>query len=377
MTRTRARNLALVAALTASLIGLAGCGESKGAVYADGKLSMAVIATYGTGTSTYADMAAVANALTNTEGINTRIITSDTAIGRLTPLRGGQATFARTGDEYIFAFRGEFDFATRQWGPQPMRVVWAPTAPHSFMVRADSAIVRPADLRGKAVPRITANPSVNNKTNALLAGAGLSWNDVRQVPISYSGQPNALKSGQLDVLFLQVYGSSLFELESSTPVRWLKLDDKDTGFVQRVGRAAPSVTLKPFTGAPGQKRGESDIGFQYAVPLVTYAKTDDEIVYTMARDLVDNFEAYKSATATSKGWSIDEAVIVPQEVPFHPGLIRLLEERHHWTPQAQTRQDQLLAQEEKLAEGWASLENTSDEDLPTAWEQWKAANLHD
>ncbi len=90
--------------------------DGEGAVLRDGRLAMAVVATYGTGTATYADVAAVANAMTNAKDVNIRIVTSDTAIGRMTPLRSGQATFARTGDEYIFAFEAEHEFATREWG---------------------------------------------------------------------------------------------------------------------------------------------------------------------------------------------------------------------------------------------------------------------
>ena len=35
-----------------SLLTLTGCGTNKGAAYVDGRLSMAVVTTYGTGTAT-------------------------------------------------------------------------------------------------------------------------------------------------------------------------------------------------------------------------------------------------------------------------------------------------------------------------------------
>lgn len=351
---------------------LAACGSAKGAVYKDGELAMAVIATYGTGTSTYTDMAAVANTLTNEKDLNIRIITSDTAIGRMTPLRKGQATFARTGDEYIFAFEGEHDFASESWGPQPVRVVWGPTGPHGMLVRADSGIVNPEDLKGKKVPRVTANPSVNNKVESFLNAGGLTWSDVQPVAIGYGEQAEALKAGKLDVLFQQVYGSSLFELESSTPVRWMTLEAGDEKAIQEV---APSVHLADFGKAPGQKEGEQQLGMIYAVPVVTYAETPEEVAYALAADFVDTYPKYKEATATTQGWAIQNAVTTPVEVPFHDGMIRLLKEKNHWSPQAQTKQDELLAREQRLAEGWASLGDTQDEDVPNAWAAWKKENL--
>lgn len=353
---------------------LAACGTAKGAVYKDGQLAMAVIATYGTGTATYADMAAVANTLTNEKGVNTRIITSDTAIGRMTPLRKGQATFARTGDEYIFAFEGEHDFGAATWGPQPIRVVWGPTAPHSLLVRDSSPIRTPADLKGKKVPRITANPSVNNKLDAFLAAGGLTWDDVTPVAIGYGEQAEGLKAGKLDVLYQQVYGSSLFELESAVTVRWIELTAKDE---QTIHEKAPSVHLADFGKAPGQQDDETDVGLVYPIPVVTYAETEEEIAYTLARDIVETFPQYKDATATTDGWSIDAALTTPTEVPFHAGLVRLLKEKGHWTEEAQHRQDTLLAREQQLAQGWAALAETPDDQMPAAWAAWKEENLDD
>ncbi|MDO5697995.1 MAG: TAXI family TRAP transporter solute-binding subunit [Dermatophilus congolensis] len=368
------RRRQLLTATGALVLGatLAACGTSKGAVYKDGQLEMAVIATYGTGTSTYADMAAVANTLTNEKDLNTRIITSDTAIGRMTPLRKGQATFARTGDEYIFAFEGDYDFAAKTWGPQPVRVVWGPTGPHGMLVKANSGIVNPEDLKGKKVPRVTANPSVNNKLQAFLHAGGLTWDDVEPVAIGYGEQAEALKAGKIDVLFQQVYGSSLFELESSTPVRWMTLDKGDEKAIQEI---APSVHLADFGKAPGQKEGEQQLGMIYAVPVVTYAETPEEIAYALARDFVDTYPKYKDATATTQGWSIDASMTTPVEVPFHDGMIRLLKEKNHWPAQAQAKQDELLAREGKLAEGWESLGDIPDDQVPTAWAAWKKEHL--
>ncbi|MCB5992202.1 TAXI family TRAP transporter solute-binding subunit [Janibacter melonis] len=353
---------------------LSACGTAKGAVLRDGRLAMAVVATYGTGTATYADVAAVANAMTNAKDVNIRIVTSDTAIGRMTPLRSGQATFARTGDEYIFAFEAEHEFATREWGPQPTRVVWGPVAPHSLLTTSRTGIVDLADLRGKKIPLITANPSVNGKITSFLAAGGLTREDVELVPISYGEQADALKSGKLDILFQQVYGSSLFELESAATVRWVELDEKDEATIRET---SPSVRLGSFTGAPGQKGSGSDIGMIYSVPLITYAESDDDLVYAFARDIVDTYPAYEKATATTPDWGIDEAMTAPVQVPFHPGLIRLLEERDMWPESSQRRQDELLEREEQLARGWQAMADVSDDELAAAWATWKKENLDD
>lgn len=372
----RTRRLGLGALLAATALVTSACGGGGSAAESKQPIDQMVVATYGTGTSTYADTAAVTEAIAKTEGTKTRIITSDTAVGRHLPLREGQAQFARTGDDYIFAFRGEHDFATEDWGPQPVRVVWAPVAPHGLMVKADSGIETPEDLEGKKVPRIIANPSVTTKIEAMLAAGGLTWDDVQPVDIDYSEQPDALKLGKIDVLFQQVYGSSLYELESSTDVSWIDFDDKDKTTQDAVAEMVPSVRLGEFSDAPGQEKGATTTGFWYSVPVVTYANTSDTVANQMISGVLNSYDAYKDATATTEQWSLDHAQIAPTEVPFHPALVAALEAEGVWTEEAQKTQDQLLADEKKLAEGWKQVTAESSGDgLVSAWADWKSTNL--
>lgn len=370
---TRRHTPAALAAV--ALLVLSGCGRGEDPAHSDTPLDVMALSTYGTGTATFADVAAVADAVTAKDGTRFRIITSGTAIGRMLPLKDGQTQFARTGDEYIFAFRAEHEFADEDWGPQPTRVVWAPTAPHSWMARDGSGIREAADLAGKRVPRITANPSVNQKTTAMLATAGLTWKDVRPVDIGYGEQPDALKSGKLDVLFQQVYGSSLSELESTTPVHWLDVDADDPRTKRTVDKQVPSVELRSFRGAPGQEKGSSDVAFWYAVPIITYADTSDVVVTQLAKSIMDSYDTYRDATSTTKLWSTDDAMVAPVEVPFHPGLIKVLEREGKWTAAAQRRQDELLAQEKQLRRGWQQVQES--ENLSRDWAAWKQRHLEE
>ena len=372
----------LIAVLAASALALTACGNAetsddggRGGASGD-KPSQLVMATYGTGTATYVDLAAVSEAITKASGTAIRIITSDTAIGRLTPLREGQADFARTGDEYVFSFEADYDFASEAWGPQDMRVVWAPTAPHGLLVKDGSSIKTFEDLKGKKFPRITANPSVNNKLEAFLAYGGLTWDDVEVVEVGYSDQPDALKNGQIDVLFQQVYGASLFELASSTPVRWLSMDNEDAARVDAVEEIAPSTAIGAFSDAPGQEEGEEAKGLMYAVPLVTYADKDPATVNYLVSQIIENHATYADATATAPGWAPDAAQLVPTQVPFHEGTVQVLEEKGLWTEEAEERNEALIARGEALREGWEEFIAEADTaNLAAEWAAWKDANL--
>ncbi|TCP57019.1 hypothetical protein EV191_101971 [Tamaricihabitans halophyticus] len=365
---------ALASIALAATVALTACGTSQSAVA--GLPNIVVWTTYGTGTSTYADLASVANAVTSNDGANIRIVTSDTAIGRMIPLREDKAHMARTGDEYMFAFEAEHEFASEDWGPQDVQVVWTPVAPHGLLVRDDSGIDSFADLRGKNFPRITANPSVNGKLTAYLAYGGLTWADVNPVDIGYGDQAAALQAGQLDVLFQQVYGSSLYELESAFAVRWLSMDDRSPERIDEVQRIAPSVEIDEFSGAPGQQDGETDWGMVYTVPVVTYADADQRMVAETINAIHRNYRSYRDATATTEDWSFERIQKAPKTVPFHPALVRFLRERGEWTAEAEERNRELTERGEQLRAGWQRfIAQTEPADIAREWPKWKERNL--
>ncbi|GAA2003445.1 TAXI family TRAP transporter solute-binding subunit [Brevibacterium samyangense] len=333
--------------------------------------------SYGTGTATYADLAAAANTISNATDAQVRILTSDTAIGRLTPLRKKQATMGRLGDEHMFAYYGDEEFANPEWGPQDLRLVWAPTAPHSLMVTAASGIETPEDLRGKKVPKISANPSVNNKYDALLAYGGLTWDDVTPVTVSYSEQPEALKSGKIDIAFQQVYGASLYELANTIDTKWIGFDPAETEKVAALQAVAPAVEIEPFTRAAGQDEGQEDYGMIYSVPLTSYADLSETQAYETAKALQEHYPDYRDATVTTENWDLEHVVTMPVRVPFHEGTIRYFEEMGVWTPEAEARNEALIEYGEELRATWPEFLAQADTsgDLKAQWTAWKDTHL--
>lgn len=366
-----------LASITAGVMLLSGCATLELNAEVDDFPAFTAWTTYGTGTSTYADLAAAANTISNEEDAQIRILTSDTAVGRLSPLRNKQAVMSRTGDEYIFAFRGEEDFTTADWGPQDLRIVWAPTGPHALMTRTNTGIETPMDLEGKKVPRVTANPSVNNKLDAYLAYAGLTWDDVVPVDISYSEQPGALQAGKIDVLFQQVYGSSLFELESAVDTAWVELDPNETERIAALQEVAPAVEVGPFEGGAGQEEGQTDNGFIYPLPIVSFNEVADSQAYHTAAAFQEHYPKYKDATATTENWDIEHVVKVPTQVPFHDGTVEFLEENGAWTEEAEQRNQELIEYGEQMRATWPDFLEQADTsgDLKQQWIDWKDEHL--
>jgi TRAP transporter TAXI family solute receptor len=216
----KTQNARLAALAAVSLLGLSGCTAAQGDEPAGpGELPRQLVwSTYNVGTGTYNDLAAIANTLTAEEGVQVRLMTADTGIGRLAPLVNGTVDYSRAGDEYYYAFEGMYEYASPEWGPQDIRMVWAPPGNYGLLVREDSGIDSFEELEGKRFPKLTANTSINNKMEAFLNYGGLTWDDVEPVPLAYGEQIAALESGQIDALYQNVVGSNIEELASSTDV---------------------------------------------------------------------------------------------------------------------------------------------------------------
>ncbi|MGR3585154.1 MAG: TAXI family TRAP transporter solute-binding subunit, partial [Pseudooceanicola nanhaiensis] len=107
--------------------------------------------TYDVGSTGYVEATAIADAMIKNYGTRVRLLPSGSGVGRIIPLKQGQANTAWLANELYFATRGIFDFATPEWGPQNMRTICGRPASFGIAVTQESGIETIEDLRGKRV----------------------------------------------------------------------------------------------------------------------------------------------------------------------------------------------------------------------------------
>jgi TRAP transporter TAXI family solute receptor len=375
MRTTKSRIAALGAA---AVLGLTGCGAASGDEPAgpNGLPQQLVWSTYNVGTGTYNDLAAIANTLTSQEGVQLRLMTADTGIGRLAPLVNGTADYSRAGDEYYYAFEGDYEYASKEWGPQDIRMVWAPPGNYGLLVREDSGIDSFEDLKGKRFPELTANTSINNKMEGFLNYGGLTGDDVQKVPISYGEQIAGLETGQIDAMYQNVVGSNIDQLAATTDVKWLGFDDPDPARYETWDELMPMVTVGEVTDAAGVEEGESARVLEYTIPLTTLGSRDADEVYHLVKAMVENYEHYEGTTPDTKQFDFDAVLKEPLVVPFHEGTVRYFEERGVWNEELGRKNDALVERGERLREAWPGVVGSSSaEDLERNWTDWKTTEL--
>lgn len=367
--------------MTTTVIALAAGSASAG----EAELPRSMLwATYDVGSSGYAEASAIADAFGKEYGTRVRIMPSGTSIGRLLPLRTGRVQYGWLANELYFATEALYDFSAREWGPQDLRVVAGRPSTFGMAVAADAGIEKLSDIRGKRVPRIKANPSINIKVEALLAFGGLTWDDVEIVEVpSYGAALKALVDGQVDVAGSTPTASTLYEMESSSRgLDWAPMPENNAEGWEAIRSVASFFAPAMATQGAGISEDDPAQIFAVRYPMITvYADADPDEVYQFTKALDETFDIYSNATKATPQWDLKLSGTTPADAPFHPGAIRYLEEIGVWNDAHAEWNDARLARLKAVQAAWddaieAALdEGVADKEWAGFWEDHKAAAL--
>lgn len=341
----------------------------------DGLPNQMAWSVYDVGSGGYAEATAIADSLTKVYGSQIRLLPSSSGVGRINPLKAGDAVVGRLGDEAQFAYEALYEFAEKSWGPdKDLRVVWTPYSFFGLTVLEKSDIDTIEDLKGKKVPFIVGNDSINIKTEVMLAFGGLTWDDVEVVELSeYGTQGDALKQGQIEVASMLPSSSVLYELDTLDGIRWLEMPADDESGWEAVQEIAPWLLPGQMDNGAGMSEENPVEIMGYAYSMYTYEDTDPEIVYSIAKALDDTFDNWKDSAANLENWSKDNIVVEPLGVPMHEGFIKFLEENELWTEEYDEKNEALIERGKLLKETWDEVvaeseeEGISDADFPKYW----------
>lgn len=375
----------ILAILLVMLLALTACGEkndnaqekseNKGnATAIEGLPNQMVWSVYDVGSGGYAEATAIADALTKEYGSQIRLLPSSSGVGRMQPLKEGMAFVGRLGDEAQFAYEGTYEFAEKKWGPQNLRVVWTPYSYFGLSVLDKSNIKTIDDLKGKKVPFIVGNHSINIKTEAMLAFAGLTWDDVEVVELAeYGTQGDAMKQGQIDVTSMLPSAATLFELDSLDGIRWLPMPADDTDGWERVQDVAPWMLPGTMDNGAGMSEENPADVMGYGYSVYVYEDQDADEIYAFLQAMDATFDNWKDVSANLVNWGKENIITEPYGIPMHEGFIKFLEEEGLWNEEFAQKNNELTERGNKLRDAWeevvkeAEEQGISDDDFADFW----------
>jgi TRAP transporter TAXI family solute receptor len=332
---------------------------------------------YDTGSSGFNIAVAVGKAFKDRHGTDLRVLPAGNDVARLAPLKGGRAQASAMGIGVYFAQEGVFEFAVKDWGPQPLRLMLASSDCNaiSLGVAKDTGVREIKDLKGKRVGIVVGSPALNQNAFAILAFGGLSRSDVRLVEFSSFGAMfKGILNNEVDAAIASTISGQAKEAESSprgffyppTPAAdrqgWTRLSKIGPYFAPHKATCGVSVSAQNPAELPN-----------YPYPIFTaYASQPADIVYGVTKSMIVNYAAYKDGAPGAAGLELARQNFT-WVLPYHEGAVRAFREAGVWKPEHEAHQKAVLRRQDVLAGAWHAFLKTNPAEGDAFRKGWTAA----
>ena len=344
------------------------------------------MSAYDTGSSGFNMAVAIGKMLKEKESVNLRVLPGGNDVARLAPMKSGRAQASAMGTGGYFAQEGVFEFATPDWGPQPLQVLLASTSCNGLTlgVAADTGVKEIADLKGKRVGFVVGAPALNQNALAVLAFANLTQEDVTIVEFSsYGAMWKGMTNNEVDAAFASTLSGQAREVDASPRgLLWPPAPADNAAGWERLRKVGPYYyQLDATCGAGGLSKEKPTSLPAYPYPIfMTYAKEKTDTIYALTKSMIENFDVYKDSAPGAEGLALDRQNL-QWVLPYHEGTVKAFKEAGVWTEEAQQHNDMLVKRQNVLGQAWDKFMATKpDEDkeaFTKAWMQVRAAALQE
>jgi uncharacterized protein len=234
------------------------------------------------------------------------------------------------------------EHATVEGGPWLPGLIWVSSyASSGFMVRGDSGIAVPADIKPGtrlAVPKQTF--ASMKPLRSLLAWADVDESDIQWIDTgSRDGSAQAIADGRADIAFLPPISPAVIEAAAAP---------KGVDFIDLNPGNDPAGHLRFLEISPLYVFGPSTVGPENTVgtwmpssykTVVSQYDNDAELIYNIAKWLDENYDSYKTKYESNVDMTLEDTLVALETtfVPAHPGLVKYLDELGLWTAAHEAR----------------------------------------
>ena len=214
----------------------------------------------------------------------------------------------------------------------------------SLIVRKDSPIKTIRDVKGK---RVTGEypAQLANWYNVFgsLANGGLTWNDVKVVPVPAVNEGvDALVQGRADVTTHAIGTAKVKEADAAIGIRYIPLDCSKQG-EERIKKAVPGYYLSTVKAGSSTGIVEDTCVFTYDIYLVGHKALPDALVHAVLKAIWDNIAKLPPLHPGFVEWTKERAVDPEVTLPYHPAAVEFYKEQKLWSAKMDEAQKKLLA----------------------------------
>jgi hypothetical protein len=214
----------------------------------------------------------------------------------------------------------------------------------SLVSKKEGPIKTVYDVKGKRVTgEYPAHLAVWFSVFGSLASGGLTWDDVKVVPVPAVNEGiDALVQGRADVSNHAVGSAKIKEADATVGARYVSLDCSPQG-EERIKKAVPGYYLTMLksgfsTGIVGDTCVQS-----YDIYLVGHKAMPGEVVQATLKALWDNIEKLPPLHPQFKDWTRERGASADVTMPYHPAAVQFYKEQKIWSAKMDETQKRFLA----------------------------------
>ncbi|HEY2918790.1 MAG TPA: TAXI family TRAP transporter solute-binding subunit [Candidatus Binatia bacterium] len=273
----------------------------------------------------------------------------------------GTSTFLPLLDngELDFALVNAVDMGLAYLGPQKLKVGGKNEFQHSanirlvtrgaplivgLLVKKDSPLKSVHDIKGKRVTgEYPAHQAVWFNMYGALANAGLTWKDVKVVPVpAVNDGIDALAQGRAEVTIGALNMAKIREADAAVGVRHLSHDCSPEGD-KRLRQAVPGYYTRMMKAGSAAAIVEDTCTTAYDIYFATHKSAPDRVVTAILKAIWDNEAKLKPIHPSFREWTKERAVDADVTIPYHPAAAQFFKEQKSWPAKMDEVQKKLLA----------------------------------
>lgn len=301
----------LVAMLICIMTTVSGCGSAS---------SRMMFGTGGTAGTYYAYGGVLAQYMRNYAGVKVTAVSTGGSKVNIQSIQDGdyQLGFAQS-DVMTYAWNGTRAFE-KDGETHDFRVLGSLYDETVQLITMDKNIKTVDDLKGKKVSIGASGSGVYFNALDVLAGAGLSIDDIKPQYQSFEDSKEALKDGRIDAAFIVAGAptSAITELATTNGVYLVNIDGEVRDSIMT---SCPYYSAKelPSGTYPGQDEPVQTIAVKAVV--VVAAAVDEDTVYNLTAAIFDHVEDITMENAKGAELSLENATGT-RSVPYHKGAAK-------------------------------------------------------
>ncbi|MBM3369892.1 MAG: TAXI family TRAP transporter solute-binding subunit [Betaproteobacteria bacterium] len=341
------------------------------------------VTAYDTGSSGFNMGVAIGKMLKDKQGSDVRVLPAGNDVARLAPLKANRAQASFMGVGAYFAQEGVLEFATKEWGPQALRLMLSSTSCNaiSLGVAKDTGVKEVKDLRGKRIGVVVGSPALNQNAFAVLAFGNLTPKDVKLVEFSsYGAMWKGIINNEVDAAIASTISGQAKEAEASPRgLVYPQTPASDKEGWARLKKVSPYYGSHTATCGPGISPQNPSSLPSYPYPIVmAYAAQSAEIVYGITKSMIIHYDVYKDTTPGIDGFELKRQDLT-WALPYHDGAVKAIKESGAWTADAEAHQQAVVKRQQVLQATWNDFMKTNPpedkEAFRKAWMSARAAGL--